>query len=472
MQNIFIISGEGDIGLFRIWDAFRTKLTWYLLGCVILSGLCAFGCGYLIVYLGLEFIESRFDDQKVNRTFQVKYVEDLQDFVVNHDISAANISEVKNWTDANTYVYLAIYQNNKVIFNSDYTYYDTDTVTETVSESEEEVSEDDALLDEEYLYRLNFSDGTVASVDIFCYDYWQYYYYVWGVGIGFGILIFVSLLTKLLRHKLGYINDIEKELQILEGGNLEYPITIKGRDELGNLARGIEQMRLSIIENMRKEQQMLQANKDLVTAMSHDLRTPLTTLTGYLEILNMNHIKDDDRRKHYLELSLAKTREIKKLSDELFEYFLIYGEDRKRIDVEPVPAYALVMDLIKNQFLGLEEEGFTLSSVNHIDESSGNCLINSQYMQRVLNNILSNLLKYADMDKPIEISATKEQDYLVLKVRNGIRENLEIHESTKIGLITCERIMKLHHGEFQKYVVEGDFTVKLTIPMQIIREER
>lgn len=469
MQNIFTTSGEGDIGLFRIWDTFQTKLAWYLIGCVILSGLCAFGCGYLVVYFGQDFIESRFDDQKVNRAFQVKYVEDLQDFVITNNITAANVSEVKDWTDENTYVYLAIYQNNKVIFNSDYNYYDT--VTETVSGEETEVViEDTTLLDEEYLYRFSFSDGTAASVDIFCYDYWQYYYYIWGIGIGFGILIFVSLLTKLLRHKLDYINDIEKELQILEGGNLEYPITIKGRDELGNLARGIEQMRLSIIENMKKEQQMLQANKDLVTSMSHDLRTPLTTLTGYLEILNMDHIKDEDQRKHYLELSLAKTREIKKLSDELFEYFLIYGEDRKRIDVEPVPAYALVMDLIENQFLGLEEEGFTINSVNHIDENSGNCLINSQYMQRVLNNILSNLFKYADMDKPIEISAVTEQDYLVLKVRNGIRENLEIHESTKIGLITCERIMKLHHGEFQKYVVEGNFAVKLTIPMESIKK--
>ena len=53
-------------------------------------------------------------------------------------------------------------------------------------------------------------------------------------------------------------------------------------------------MRLSIIENMKKEQQMLQANKELVTAMSHDLRTPLTTLTGYLEILNMEHIRDEE----------------------------------------------------------------------------------------------------------------------------------------------------------------------------------
>lgn len=462
MQNIFIIYGEGVIGLFKFWEAFQTKLTWYLIGSVMISGLIAFGCGYLIVYFGMDMIETGFDDQEINRTFQVKYMEDLQEYVDEHVIGADNISEIQSWTDENSYVYLSVYQNNKVIFNSDYMYSDAES---QVDASEEEVGED-ILLDQMHLYRLNLADGTMASVDIFSYDYWEYYYYVWGIGVGVGILIFIGLLTKLLRHKLSYINDIAMELLILEGGNLEYPITIKGKDELSNLARGIDQMRLSVIENMRKEQKMLQANKDLVTSMSHDLRTPLTTLTGYLEILNMDRIQGEEQRKHYLELSLDKTREIKELSDQLFEYFLIYGENSKRLDVEPLPAYELVMDLLENQFLGLEEAGFEIDSVNQVTEDSGNCLVNTQYMHRVLNNILSNLDKYAEKKVPIEISAVVEQGYLILKIRNGIRKNMDNHESTKIGLITCERIMKLHHGDFQKYEVEDEFTVKLTIPME------
>lgn len=464
MQNIFIIYGEGVIGLFKFWEAFQTKLTWYLIGSVMISGLIAFGCGYLIVYFGMDMIETGFDDQEINRTFQVKYMEDLQEYVDKHVIGADNISEIQSWTDENNYVYLSVYQNNKVIFNSDYMYSD---VTPPEDNPEEEAGED-VLLDQMYLYRLNLADGTMASVDIFSYDYWEYYYYVWGIGVGVGILIFIGLLTKLLRHKLSYLNDIAMELSILEGGNLEYPITIKGKDELSNLARGIDQMRLSVIENMRKEQKMLQANKDLVTSMSHDLRTPLTTLTGYLEILNMNRIQGEDQRKHYLELSLDKTREIKELSDQLFEYFLIYGENSKRLDVEPLPAYELVMDLLENQFLGLEEAGFEIASVNQVTENSGNCLVNTQYMHRVLNNILSNLDKYAAKEVPIEISSVIEQGYLILKIRNGIRKNMDNHESTKIGLITCERIMKLHHGDFQKYEVEDEFTVKLTIPMEKI----
>lgn len=211
---------------------------------------------------------------------------------------------------------------------------------------------------------------------------------------------------------------------------------------------------------------MLQVNKDLVTSMSHDLRTPLTILNGYLEILNMDHIKDEEQRRHYLKLSLERAQEIKELSDDLFEYFLIYGENEKRINVEAVPAYMLAEDLIANQFLGLEEEGFELSGINRTNEQSGNCMINTQYMHRVLNNIISNLEKYADKEIPIEVYTGIEQGFMIIRVRNGICRNLDEHESTKIGLVTCDRIMRLHHGEFKKYETENEFTVKLAIPME------
>lgn len=447
--------------MFSIRRAFKTKLTWYLIGCVLISGIIAAGSAYLVIIIGLDLMEQVYDDESMNQTFQVRYMDELQEYVAENRITIDNISQIGQWTEDNPYVYLSIYRNNRVIFNSDYAYYE-----ESIDLTEELETE---LSDIGHLYGLVLADGAIANVDIFCYDYWQYYYYIIIVGVIFGVLLFIGILTKLLRNKLNFINGLLGELQILEGGNLEYPITVKGEDELGSLAQGIEQMRLSIIENREKEQQMLQANKDLVTSISHDLRTPLTTLNGYLEILNMGHIADEEQKKHYLELSLEKTREIKELSDELFEYFLIYGEDQRKIDVEPVPAYALVMDLVGNQFLNLEEEGFEIVYTGQIDEQSGNCLINVNYMQRVLNNILSNLEKYADKESPIMVYAEREQGYLVLKVRNVIRKNLDVHESTKIGLITCERIMRLHRGRFQKYEMEGEFTVKLDIPMEIRR---
>ncbi|MDD6070571.1 MAG: HAMP domain-containing sensor histidine kinase [Clostridiales bacterium] len=466
-------------------DTFKSKLTWYLAGCVLLSGMIAGVIGYVFYYFGTDYVEDVFDDQEVNKTWQIRYLEDLQEYINDNEISAANIAELKNWTEKNSYVYLSVYKDQQIIFNSDYAYvvpltemYTLEDAQNATEEDADEAESDDAgsegqenfgefESDEtDYLYKLFLADGSVARADIFCYDYWKYQYYVSALALMLGIFLFVIILTRLINRKIRYINNIAKELQILEGGNLEYPITIKGKDELANLAQGIEQMRLSIIDNMKKEYQMMQGNKELVTSMSHDLRTPLTTLTGYLEILTMGNVTDEEKRRHYLELSLAKSQEIKQLSDDLFEYFLIYGENEKKLEVEPVPAAMLVEDLIHNQFLGLEEEGYEIAGINNVSEEAGNCMINVKYMQRVMNNLISNLGKYADKDEPIEVSANMEQQYMVLKIRNKIRTNLEPHESTKIGLITCERIMRLHHGEFQKFESEGDFVVKLVIPME------
>ena len=459
MRNIFIIYGEGVIGLSRFKKALQSKLTWYLIGCIILSAVLAFGFFYLVLFLGEGFIENHYDDMETNRTFQQEYIEELQEYIIRNQITLSNISEIKVWTEQNIYVYLAIYWNNQAVFNSDIVNYGG------VDNSDLTMGETEYTSVDGYLYQLILADGTKVSADIFCYDFWQYEIYTLVAALLLSTVLFIAVFICLFRKKLRYINQIESELRILEGGNLEYPMTIKGNDEIGNLARGIDKMRLSIIENMKKEKLALQSNKDLVTSLSHDLRTPLTTLTGYLEILNMNNDKDEEQKKHYLELSLAKTREIKELSDELFEYFLIYGEEEKKMELEEIPAYLLTEDLIENQFLCLEEDGYQMESNNRIDETSGNCRIDAKYMQRVLGNIISNLSKYADMDRPIQVVAKKERGSLIIKVKNGIRKNIDSHESTKIGLITCERIMKLHHGEFETKKTEDEFTVCIKIPL-------
>ena len=454
MQNICIISGEGVTGLSNMKNSFKSKLTWYLLKGIIVAALIAVAVAFPIVHFGLNYLESIYDNPEINRKIQVRYIKEVQEYIDTEQVTTDTIAQLQGWTSDNMYIYLAVYWNGKMIFNSDYAL------------ENEELSVEEDVQSTELFYPLYLADGIVVNADIFCYNYWQYEYYIWGIAVGIGIIVFIVAITRMIQKKIRYINNICKELQILEGGNLEYPITIKGNDEISNLARGIEQMRLSIVENAKKEREMRQVNKDLVTSMSHDLRTPLTTLNGYLEILSMEHVKDEEKRKNYLKLSLEKAHEIKELSDDLFEYFLIYGEGEKTIALEEVSAWMLAEDLIENQFLALEEEGFQISGKNHLSQGAGNCLVNSKYMQRVLNNIASNLEKYAEKSVPIQVCVSLEQSYMVIQVKNRICKKREVHESTKIGLITCERVMKLHYGEFQKYETDEEFTVKLILPMQ------
>lgn len=464
MQSIFITFGEEDIALYRFVNIIKSRLTLYLTLCVLFSASIGMLSGYLIYRVGSAYVERISDDQQHNRELQTKYLEGLQEYVNENDIFPGNISQLSDWTKAHDTVYVSIYQNRKIIFNSDNEYdsYNVNDEGEVDFQTELEYAYSD------YLYHLVFADSSTARVDLFCYDYLLYENYFLVGSIACGVFVFVIILTMLIRKKINYINKIVGELEILEGGNLEYAVTVRGNDEIANLANGIDQMRLSIIENMEKEQEMLQKNKDLVTSMSHDLRTPLTTLTGYLEMLNMREDLNEERRKKYLELSLAKTREIKQLSDDLFSYFLIYGKNEKVIDVEPVPAFALAEDLITNQFLDIEEEGFVIDGKNEIQLEDGNCMINVQYMQRVLNNIDSNLRKYADVEQPVLLHAylDKETKRMVIKVENAISQKIEPHESTQIGMITCERIMRLHGGDFETKSNGKIFTTVIYIPME------
>ena len=444
----------------KVLDTIRTKLLWKLLGCIILSGTVAIIVSHIFAVIGNYYIDNTFDSQEMNRSFQLKYMEELQQYVYENEITTSNISDLEKWADENVLVYFSVYLKKKMIFNSDYSYSDNVELDENLEE------EDTQVLDFDYFYKLQLYDGTTVRVDMFCYDFYNYGYYVLALSVVMGIIIFVIIFTRLVNRKLAYIKQLERELGILEGGNLEYPITIKGNDEIGSLARGIDQMRLSIMENNIKEQKALQANKNLVTAMSHDLRTPLTTLTGYLEILSMDKSNDKEKRRHYLDLSIQKTGEIRELSDELFEYFLVYEEEQRKIVVEPVPAYELVTDLIENQFLGLEEEGYRIKGDNKVGAEAGNCLINTKYMRRVLNNILSNIGKYAENESTIRISCFVDNGELHIEISNVIGTDIDQHESTKIGLVTCERIMKLHNGKFEACENEGIFVNKLVIPME------
>ena len=149
----------------KVLSTLRTKLLWKLLGCILFSGTIAIAIGIVIARLGNYYVENTFDSQEMNRGFQQKYMEDLQEYVNSNQIAPSNISLLENWADENNLVYFSVYFNNKMIFNSDYSYADEEEL--------EEVDEtyDISTLNSDYFYRLNMWDGTVTSVDMFCYDF-------------------------------------------------------------------------------------------------------------------------------------------------------------------------------------------------------------------------------------------------------------------------------------------------------------
>ena len=120
------------------------------------------------------------------------------------------------------------------------------------------------------------------------------------------------------------IISLSKEAAAVSAGDLERSITAPGDDELSRLAVSVDDMRRSVIERMGNEKKAWEANTELITAISHDIRTPMTAVIGYLGLL-CNEAEDEATRAQLASSAYVKALELKDLTDELFRYFLVYG---------------------------------------------------------------------------------------------------------------------------------------------------
>ncbi len=309
-------------------------------------------------------------------------------------------------------------------------------------------------------YTFTFADGTAS---VLLMPFYEYRYYQWAdrISVICGFLLFITVFLHLIQKKTSYIELLKKELQILEGGQMEYAVSVRGSDELGELAEGINRMRISILEREQKEAEARQANQELVTAMSHDLRSPLTSLLGYLELLDEEETEDAAQQKHFIATSRKKAMQIKEMSDRLFEYFLVYGREEKPA-MEPVDGSALFQQTVGESAFALEGRGFTVDF--QMEEMDGVYYVSVDLFRRVVDNLFSNLTKYAAREYPVTIACVQTKEGARLAIHNRKRTDGALVESSGIGLKTCRKIMKEHEGSFDTTEDEDGFTATLFLP--------
>ena len=260
---------------------------------------------------------------------------------------------------------------------------------------------------------------------------------------------------------MDYIRQLGREVQILEGGDLEYPITVEGKDELAVLAKGLEAMRCSLKEQMEQEAQLAKANQEIVTEMSHDLRTPLTSILLYTEILRKGKGISEEKLQEYLRKIEEKARRLKQLSDHLFRYALVAGEESPRLE-KPEQYREVLYDLLSETCSYLEEKGFQTEV--HMDWEEKRIRADRTYVVRILDNITSNIVKYACKNEPVVICCDVSCGAVRLTFVNGIGIPEGTVESTRIGLVNVKNMMERMGGTCRTEQSRERFSLTLLFP--------
>ncbi|MDY6328100.1 MAG: HAMP domain-containing sensor histidine kinase [Lachnospiraceae bacterium] len=388
----------------------------------------------LFVFLettGTKLMDRFYDSEYGNRKNKA-YVKELQKYVKEEYLSYRDTDKISSWVKKQKIIYVQIYKDGVKVFDS--VYPDQEEWGETI--------DDDAYLLERF-YFVEFAEG-VTSVSITGVYSYQLYQYAMMVEELIAFVFFIMLVLLGIRRKMKYIRRLGDEVEILEGGSLDYEITVKGKDELARLAESVENMRKAFNRLITQETEMIHENQRIVTEMSHDLRTPVTSIMLYTEILKKGKYKDEKQLLEYIEKIDRKAHAMKQLTENLFEYSLVTGEND--IELEKAEQYEVIFyDLFSETCSYLEEKGFRAEF--KVEWSQNKVRISSDYIIRIMDNITSNIVKYADTSFPVCIASISDNAMDGFVIENKIKENDEKIESTGIGIQSIKNMMMKMGGK-------------------------
>lgn len=275
-------------------------------------------------------------------------------------------------------------------------------------------------------------------------------------------MLFFSPVLIYVWNRMRYVGRLKNEILVMAEGDLEHPVTVKGKDEIGILARNLDEMRLALDDNIRREQEGKKANHDLISSVSHDLRTPMTTLYGYLEIMGQKKCPEQ-KREEYIARCIEKVEEIRTLSDKMFEYALVY-ETHEQTELSEIYLGELLEELEGHQeFLRLK--GYCVETEFQVEESA-KILGNHMLFRRMFNNLFSNILKYGEKGAPVAVKAALDRGSLQMVFLNERRKRMKQVESNRIGLKSVRKMTELQNGNF--FMVEGEDTFAVTMEFPLI----
>lgn len=290
-------------------------------------------------------------------------------------------------------------------------------------------------------------------------------------------IVFVEIFFKLIDFTIEYIRKLRRSIQQVTSGNYGVQCEVEYDDELGSLAANINVLSKTLLAKEKESEKLKEKERaaldiernaerqknELITNVAHDLRTPLTTIVGYLELIKDDTALSKEDVHKYSGIAYEKSIRLQEMMDDLFEFTKLDNADIK-LNKSMINLSGLIMQMTDEFYPSFKDCNIT--PIVDLPEENIYVQGDGQLLARVFDNLISNALKYGYHNTDLKIEVSGDEKYATVKVINHgdtiASEDIPLlfnkfyrtdssrnskTGGTGLGLAITKNIADLHHGD-------------------------
>ena len=290
-------------------------------------------------------------------------------------------------------------------------------------------------------------------------------------------IVFVEIFFKLIDFTIEYIRKLRRSIQQVTSGNYGVQCEVEYDDELGSLAANINVLSKTLLAKEKESEKLKEKERaaldiernaerqknELITNVAHYLRTPLTTIVGYLELIKDDTALSKEDVHKYSGIAYEKSIRLQEMMDDLFEFTKLDNADIK-LNKSMINLSGLIMQMTDEFYPSFKDCNIT--TIVDLPEENIYVQGDGQLLARVFDNLISNALKYGYHNTDLKIEVSGDEKYATVKVINHgdtiapedipllFNKFFRTYSSrnsktggTGLGLAITKNIVDLHHGD-------------------------